>query len=379
MRIFGDDQSRRETLTGWRKFAAGFSCFLALATIVVTVLSAVPSNEWWVRVWDFPRLLVLAGGLFALAGLLALRFPGRSPVTALLLAALVYQCWFIFPYTPAARVEAERLELADDLRRAHCFTLLSVNVLQDNRDFTGTRDLIERTDPDLLLLMETDRAWQEALDPLLDRFDQRFDAPLSNRYGMILASNLPIVGGRIVNLAEPRTPSIHGIARTRSGRAFRFAALHPRPPHPGQDTEERDAELAIAARHIRETRLPALAFGDFNDVGWSRTSQLFRRIGEYVDPRVGRGLYATYPASWPAFRWPLDHIFFTEEFALHDLRIGSRLGSDHLPVHAEICLMPAAGQALNEAAAPSSEDFGDYSDIMTAYRQDRIRDGQSRR
>ncbi|MBC2776930.1 endonuclease/exonuclease/phosphatase family protein [Parasphingopyxis marina] len=354
--------------------ATGAAMLVAGLAILVSLLGAFPSNQWWIRVWDFPRLIIFALGALALLALIALPFRGRWPIVGLLVAALGYQLWFIFPYTRFAPVEAERIALTEAERRDHCFTLLSLNVLQDNRDYGRTRRLIEETAPDMLLLMETDRTWQRELDPLLSGFGQRFDAPLPNKYGMIFATNLPVAGGRIENLAEPGTPSIHGVARTRSGRPFRFAALHPRPPHPGQDTEERDAELAIAARRIQSTGLPAVAFGDFNDVGWSRTSQLFRRLGEFVDPRIGRGFYATYPASWPAFRWPLDHLFFSEEFALSALETGEPVGSDHLPVHAEICLVPGTGEALNEAEGATAEDFGDYADIMDSYREDVIAD-----
>lgn len=368
----GDTQS-----TGWRKFAAWAVAALAVLVILLTIASGVDSNQWWVRLWDFPRLIILTVGAILLLALLALPFRGRRSLAALLTLALFYQIWHIYPYTFLAPVEAERLEISGAEREAHCFTILSLNVLQDNRDFARTRELIEQSNADLLLLMETDSGWRDALATQLSRYPHRLEAPLPNTYGMIFASRLPMEGGRILNLAEKATPSAHAVLRTRSGQPFRLAALHPRPPTPGQDTEERDAELAIAAMMIRATGLPSVTIGDFNDVGWSDTSMLFRRIGEYVDPRVGRGFYATFPASWPAFRWPLDHLFFTEQFAMRDLSTGRNVGSDHLPVHAEICLVPGTGEALNEPEAASSEDFGDYSETLANYREDQVVERQT--
>ncbi|MCA1749771.1 MAG: endonuclease/exonuclease/phosphatase family protein, partial [Sphingomonadales bacterium] len=316
--------------------AAGRAILISIAMLVVllSLAGAIPSNEWWLRVWDFPRLIVFAAGALALAGLSFTRFRLRWAVIVLLLAALAYQAGHIYPYTMLAPTEAERIEVGAAERRDHCFSVFSLNVLQKNRDYGRTLAAIEAADPDILLLMETDRTWAEAMAPVLTRYPHRLTAPLANTYGLVFATRLPMLGGEVVNLTEPATPSAQAVLTSRSGRPFRLAALHPRPPHPGQDTDERDAEIAIAAMITREAGLPALTIGDFNDVGWSETSQLFRRLGRYVDPRIGRGFYATFPAWLPGFRWPLDHIFFTEDFTLLSLSTGGSVGSDHLPVEA---------------------------------------------
>lgn len=356
----------------WRKIGIWALIAIADLVILVTIASAIPSNQWWIRAWDFPRLAVLTIGGLTLLAMLFLHFRFRWPIAALLAAALAYQAGHIFPYTMLASVEAEKIDIAGAEREAHCFTTLSLNVLQNNREFGRTLDLIRREQPDLLLLMETDTAWLEAMEPVLADFPHRFEAPLPNTYGMIFASRLPVTSGAMVNLTEPGTPSFHGELRTRAGVAFRVAALHPRPPHPGQDTEERDAEIAIAAMMTRDSGMPTFTVGDFNDVGWSETSQLFRRVGRYVDPRVGRGFYATFPASLPAFRWPLDHVFFTEEFGLYSLSTGDAVGSDHLPVRAEVCLVPGEGDRLNTPERAEADDAGDLKEVMQAYREDQV-------
>lgn len=353
----------------------GLGIFLAIVAALVTLVtiaSALPSNQWWIRVWDFPRLIVFAVGLIALIGLVFLRLRYRWAVLAMLGLALLYQAWRIIPYTIFWPKEAGQLADADIDNPGDCFSVLSLNVLQDNRDYRRTETLIDRLDPDILLLMETDAAWVEAMEPAIARYPTRLSAPLPNKYGLLFATRLPLRGGGLANMTEPATPSIHLVLTTQSGEPFRLAGLHPRPPHPGQDTEERDAELVIAGRMIRASGLPAIAFGDFNDVGWSTTSQRFSRIGELVDPRIGRGFYATFPASWPAFRWPLDHLFFTEQFALRTMRVEQHVGSDHLPVYAELCLIPESGARLNEASEASGEDFEAIEATMESYREDQV-------
>lgn len=356
----------------WRSLLFWLVAILAGAVIVVTLLSAIESSRWWIRVWDFPRFAIFTTGAAIFVAMLFIPAPGRLALLPLLGLALAFQLWNIFPYTPLASKQAEQARLEGDERDRHCVTMLSINVYMRNRDYDRTLALIEEIEPDILLLMETDDRWLSAMQPALERYAHRFEAPLSNEYGKILATNLAIESGHIVNLTDPGTPSAHAIMRTPGGKRFRLAALHPRPPLPGDDTEARDAELIIAARMVRNSDLPAVVIGDFNDVGWSHTSRVARRIGGYVDPRIGRGFYATFPASWPAFRWPLDHVFFTEDFALIDMRIERPVGSDHLPVYAEICLSPELGEALNEPAEPNSGDFEQMEETINTYREDQI-------
>ncbi len=62
---------------------------------------------------------------------------------------------------------------------------------------------------------------------------------------------------------------------------------------PGNDTYERDTELLIIGKKIKDTKNPTKVAGDLN-VGWFVTSKLLRKYSELVDPREGRGLYNTY-------------------------------------------------------------------------------------
>jgi hypothetical protein len=65
----------------------------------------------------------------------------------------------------------------------------------------------------------------------------------------------------------------------------------------------------MAGREIAQSHRPALVAGDLNDVAWSHTSRLFRRIAQMLDPRVRRGIYSTFHVRYWFLCWPLDHIF----------------------------------------------------------------------
>lgn len=360
------------SITGmiWR----GLLRTVATLLLFVSILSAIETNEWWVRIWDFPRAQILAAIILFAILLVAFDRRWRWWLAIPLIVAGGWQLYRIHPYTPLAKTEVAFSD-AVDLPADQCFSVVSFNVLQDNRDYDRSIAMLRRTDPDILLLLETDQRWQQALEPVLARYPHRLDRPLDNTYGLIFATRLAMADARIEDIAERDTPSV--TAQLTAGTPFTLIGLHPRPPHPGLDTEERDAEIAIAANRAARSALPVLAIGDFNDVAWSDTSQLFKRIGGYLDPRVGRGTYATFPARFPLLAWPLDHLFVTSEFTVRTMRVLEDVGSDHRPIYSELCLAPQDGRARNRAPdAVTADDREETMDVMNEYHEDQAEEAR---
>lgn len=328
---------------------AGFAVLL----IVGSFLPAWQTDLWWVRLWDYPRLQVAA--LLAIAGLLMvfLRSRGQWPGLALPAATGAALAWqvshflgFIPPY-PKEVASAEHCSPDRSIR------LLNINVLQDNDRYAEVLALIERTKPDVLLMLETDARWARAMTPLHARYPWRLEEPLPNTYGLMLYSRLPMAG-ELRHLVQPDIPSARAMIRLRGGQWVRFHGLHPEPPLPGDDSGERDAELVMVGREVRREGRAAILMGDLNDVAWSRTSRLFQRVAGVGDPRVGRGFYPTFNANWPLLRWPLDHLFASWHWQVVGMdRLGD-VGSDHFPMFYTMCLTDSAGQRKTAPRADPS-------------------------
>jgi endonuclease/exonuclease/phosphatase (EEP) superfamily protein YafD len=178
---------------------------------------------------------------------------------------------------------------------------------------------------------------------------------------MVVFSRLPLEG-EVRNLVEGDIPSIRATIRLRNGRRVVLYALHPKPPEPlrDQDSKPRDAELVLVAKEIAAApQEPTVVCGDLNDVAWSDTTRIFLRVSGLLDPRIGRGLFNTYNANNPIFRFPLDHVFHSNHFKLFRLRRLPKVGSDHFPVLIELNLEPGA-----EAEQPASQ--ATPTDVETA-------------
>ncbi len=329
---------------------------LAGACALATLLPLTRSKLWWVRAGDFPRQQIAVLGGLAAAGLLALWswLQGWDMVLlAALAAALAWQLAMILPYTRLW----PRQGVAGRGQDARSVRLVVVNVLMTNRKVDGLARSLAATGPDIVLALETDRWWTERLGELLPEHRHRLLHPLDNTYGMALLSRLELTRAELRFLLDPEIPSIRARVRLRSGDEIGLIGVHPKPPSPSEaDTSlPRDAELVMLGREVAGENEPVIVAGDLNDVAWSRTSRLFRRLSGLIDPRVGRGFYNSYHADHRWLRWPLDHVFYSQDFLLRRLARLPAFGSDHFPILIELEYRPraAAAQPLTE---PDRED-----------------------
>lgn len=323
-----------------------FTVAVGLSMAAGTLLSLSQSPHWFVRGWDFPRVQIalLAAGAGATYAILFNQ--GTALDRAFLGAAaacVIWQLHRIFPYTPIApkRVKRSRDAASRERRR---FRLLITNVLMENTGHERLLRLVRDSDPDLLLAVETDERWGRSLEPLTSTHPHVVRQLQDNYYGLILFSRLPLLEQRIDFLVQDDVPSVHVVFEI-AGERIALHGLHPRPPEPirNQDSTPRDAELVVVGKKIaKDGDLPTIVAGDLNDVAWSPTSQLFLRLSGLLDPRMGRGLYNSYNANNPLFRFPLDHVFHSNHFRLVELRRCESIGSDHFPMLIELSYEPDA-------------------------------------
>ncbi|ENW97121.1 endonuclease/exonuclease/phosphatase family protein [Acinetobacter sp. NIPH 298] len=309
----------------------------AVLVIWLSVWSLIPRDEWWFRGADFPRLQILAFGIATLVALLFIPAEWTLQREILLLgviAAVAYQLKMVLPYTPIWKKQVQQVG-QDQLNPEQQISLLVANVLTPNDKYHLLLQQIENLKPDVVLTLESDIAWQDALKPIEQDYPYRVAVPLDNLYGMHLYSRLPLNNTEVKFILSDEIPSIHATLQLRSGVQVQLYCLHPKPPSPteAKDSTLRDAELLIVGDRIKDLDQSCIVMGDLNDVAWSRTTRLFQRISGLLDPRVGRYFMNTFHADYSLLRWSLDHIFHSADFGLVDMKRLPYIGSDHFPVY----------------------------------------------
>lgn len=311
--------------------------FCAVLVIWLSLWSLIPRDEWWFRVADFPRLQILAIGIGAFVGFLSMQTEWALHSKFLfvgVIAAVAFQLKMILPYTPIWKKQVQQVRQGQ-LNTAQQLSVLVANVLTPNNKYHLLLQHIHDLQPDIILTLESDQIWQNALEPIEQAYPYRVAVPLDNLYGMHLYSRLALIEPEIKFILSDEIPSIHASVKLRSGIHVQLYCLHPKPPSPteAKDSTLRDAELLMVGDRIKDLDQSCIVMGDLNDVAWSRTTRLFQRISGLLDPRVGRYFMNTFHADYRFLRWSLDHIFHSTDFGLVEMKRLSHIGSDHFPIY----------------------------------------------
>jgi endonuclease/exonuclease/phosphatase (EEP) superfamily protein YafD len=335
----------------------GFAAWAAVMPLVRT-------GHWVARVCDFPRLQLATIAAVAACVSFALYHarPGAFDATVALVGAALalVQAAQVLPYT-----RIWRTDVPDHDGTGRTIRLLIANIDYTNDRESEIRETLAGVDVDALLLVEIDRRWDAALRTVRDGFRASAGVVRDSGVGLTLDANIEIGDARVEHLVSPDRPSIHGTFHAGEADPVRFVALHPTPPgidnfESGEgrtDSHRRDAELVGIARLIRED--PAhhwIVFGDLNDVAWSHTTRLFRRLAGMKDPRIGRALLNTFDARRWWLRYPLDHAFVSPGLRVARLERLGLPGSDHFGVLVEIGIPADAGPNTGEAGTADAAD-----------------------
>ena len=134
-------------------------------------------------------------------------FNARS-TTLGLIAAVAFQLKMVLPYTPIWRKQVQQVKQGQ-LNPEQQISLLVANVLTPNHQYDLLLKHIDDLQPDLVLTLESDQNWQDALQPIEKQYPYRVAVPLDNLYGMHLYSRLRLDDSEIKFILSDEIPSIH--------------------------------------------------------------------------------------------------------------------------------------------------------------------------
>jgi endonuclease/exonuclease/phosphatase family metal-dependent hydrolase len=204
--------------------------------------------------------------------------------------------------------------------------------------------LVRRHAPDIVALQEVDsrRARQAHADnpfSILQRalgehaVDARTVSTADGDYGQALISRWPILSTQIHDLSYPEREPRRAICARIDTPAGPLKVVA---THLGLSLRERRGQALALLDMVRGADLTTVALGDFNDWFWAGS---VRRCLARALP--GQTPQRTFPARFPLFQ--LDRVYLWPPAALVASRTDfeARRLSDHLPVIADIRVLPA--------------------------------------
>jgi endonuclease/exonuclease/phosphatase (EEP) superfamily protein YafD len=342
---------------------------IGIIAAIMSLFPLVAIDYWWIRVFDFPHL-ILTG--FTLVAILLYFFTFKPRwvndylYITILLGCFAFQVSKIIQFTPFYANEVA--DSSENVKPEDKLVLYGANVLQTNKEGDELYKEIEERQPDIILFTETNQRWSDEIKSKIGaEYGYKLEEPLDNTYGMLLYSKLPIRNSSIEYMVDSEIPSIHTQVQMKNGEWFQLYAIHPTPPMPQHNpsSTDRDTELMKTAIMSYQSKLPVIVMGDFNDVSWSDSTQLTITIGKLLDYRVGRGFYNSFHAKYPVMRWPLDHILVSSEFRHEDSGTGVGFGSDHFPAYVTLTYEPKLAKQ-QEPKEPTDKEWELARDQMSS-------------
>ncbi|WP_395019372.1 endonuclease/exonuclease/phosphatase family protein [Dongia sp.] len=251
-----------------------------------------------------------------------------------------YTVWPELTYRPPAVAEGPVLRVTN------------INIWWDREDLDAVIDYVSTESPDIVGLVEVTPKYKPMLAPLKALYPYSVDCvDLDPVCQTVLLSKLPLhrtyagpVGTAVTYLSEGEI--------VWQGRTIMVTVTHltvpshlpyrppgqPEPPMlPGTADVWQSQQAAGLAQHLAAPEpVHRIVLGDFNSVPWNPLQRAFRAATGLEN----RGHWAPdWPAWQPVFaRIPIDPVFTRGALAIRHLKTGPNVGSDHLPVEAEIGL-----------------------------------------
>ncbi len=215
--------------------------------------------------------------------------------------------------------------------------LVAINVQTANVRSDLVLEFLRRTDTDLLLLMEVNERWMNALESLHTNFPEVIAEPREDNFGIALFSRLPLTKSEVLELGAAEVPSLAVTVQV-GGQAISLLGTHPLPPGSAENARLRNDQFREIAAWARRQDRPVIVLGDLNSTPWSPYFSGLLRDSGLKNTSQGRGLFGSWPAWLPFARIPLDHGLVSPSIRVIQRALGPRVGGDHLPVVLELQL-----------------------------------------
>jgi endonuclease/exonuclease/phosphatase (EEP) superfamily protein YafD len=219
--------------------------------------------------------------------------------------------------------------------REETFRLVSLNVWFRNPDLTDAARYIEQSQADAVVLLELTPLQAEKLLPLLPSYPHYHIE--HSRMGAAVFTRWPVLSAESLPLAEEGAVAARLTLDWR-GTPVTVLGVHLNWPLGPRNSRFRNEELAGVVKFSKSRREPLLVAGDFNLTPWSQYFSDALEESGLQDAARGFGLARSWPAQFAPVGLRIDHCLVSPHWRTVATTIGPFLGSDHLPVVADVVL-----------------------------------------
>ena len=210
----------------------------------------------------------------------------------------------------------------------------SLNVWFANVDYDGVAAWIEQSDPDVVVLVEVNPAWHEALAQRLPAWPHQHYQDIAGKSGKLFLSKTEPLSVVSISSVDGRPPLLATLYI--DGATLRVGAVHAHWPIGAGNSSIRNKMLGEIALLANSEETPFIAAGDFNVSPFSPHFQSMVHNGGLRRASAGWGWQPTWPHFLPIAGIEIDHILVPRSVFVTGFRVQKGPGSDHRALIADL-------------------------------------------
>jgi len=216
------------------------------------------------------------------------------------------------------------------------FKVLLFNVWFANGRIADVRRMAEEANADIVVFVEMTRRIRDELQPLGAIYPYRFDCLGSGRCDITIFARSRLTAPAVKATRDPERSPLVGLETEIAGCHLMLFATHMTRPFPNRPFWAQGAQAEEIGDDLGAWSGAKLLLGDFNAAPWGNVIQTIAERGGLT---VLTGAGGTWPSILPPqMRIPIDHMMAGEGLSFVSRRVLPKVGSDHLPVLAEIAV-----------------------------------------
>jgi endonuclease/exonuclease/phosphatase (EEP) superfamily protein YafD len=225
--------------------------------------------------------------------------------------------------------------------------VFSYNVLWSNENYDKAIALINQEQPDIVVFQEAVKPWEKQLAVLKATYPYHIGA---KKLEIEVYSKLPLTNTEIklygtyrglvisdLKISDQSSPTI-------GERQIKFIATHAYPQlyygHEGWQIRNEHLEKGIG-EYVKNLEQSVIIAGDLNVSMWSPFYRSLIKQSGLHNARQGFGILPSQSGIAPQFAIlsaPIDHCLVSSDIQVENFRLGRDIGSDHLPIIANLLI-----------------------------------------
>jgi vancomycin resistance protein VanJ len=231
--------------------------------------------------------------------------------------------------TPVVMALSERQRLPAEAGQGQAVSVIAMNVLHFNSDYERATALAIAQNSDVLAAFETTPEWLTELSVLDRTYPYSYRPERLKTAGISIHSKAPFKA-ELYRIGSRNAPLVKA-----EFKDYIVLAAHPYPPATPQLTADLRLYIETLKRLASRQSKPVIIAGDLNATLWSPS--LTPLLNDDWQWPANSGLNYTWPTFAPPFAIQIDHVL-TKGVKAGRYRVLTPIGSDHLPIRADLVL-----------------------------------------